>query len=224
MSRPLLTLHAVGGLAMIAALAALAAVGCATKTVAPPPPDAPPPANSPANVVARFDWAMTHRDAGAIESMLTDDFLLVGASTDSAGNAAIQATDRAWFVAALDSMLNSSEQVSLVFDRFLLAFPDSRPGKSSTWHKQIRTSFNLKVRIDSGNSVEAAGSGVFFLTRGDSASIPPELVNRGVRPDSTTWWIDRFEDETLPGPAPPVPTKSLSFRQLLEYYFSRHPN
>jgi hypothetical protein len=55
------------------------------------------------------------------------------------------------------------------------------------------------VRIDSGNSVEVTGNALFFLTRGDSAQIPPELIARGLRPDSTRWWMDRMEDETLAG-------------------------
>jgi hypothetical protein len=222
MSRSFPTLRAFAAFTGIAALSALAALGCATKTVAPAPPE-PPPANSPANAVTRFDWALNHRDAGAIESMLTSDFQFVSTSTDSAGNAASVARDRAWLVAALDSLMSSSEQVSLVLDNNLIAFPDSRTGKSSTWHKEIRTFLDLEVRIDIGNAVEVSGNALFFLTRGDSVIVPQELVNRGVRPDSTTWWIERYEDGSIGGPAPPLPSKSLSLLQLLEYFYTRHP-
>src|SRR5262245_10131730 len=138
MSRSLPAGRAIGALAVIAALSGLAASGCATKTVAPPPTEAPPAANSPANAVTRFAWGVNHRDAGAIGSMLTSDFQLVGTSTDSAGNGASVVRDRAWLVYALESMMSSSELVSLVLDRNMIAFPDSRPGKSSTWHKEIR--------------------------------------------------------------------------------------
>jgi len=221
MSRSLPTHGAIGALAVIAALAALAGPGCATKTVAPVPPEAAPPANSPANAVSRFDWALNHRDAGAIESMLASDFQLVGASTDSAGNAASVVRDRAWFVSALESMMSSSEQVSLVLDHNMVAFPDSRPGMSSAWHQEIRTSLDLRVRIDSGNSVEISGNALFFLTRGDSVSVPQELFSRGMKADATTWWIERYEDESLAGPPPPQPSKSLSLMQLLEIYYNR---
>jgi len=222
MSRPLPTLRAVGGLAMIAALATLAAMGCGTKTVAPPPPDAPPPANSPANVVTGYAWAINHRDVGVIEKRLTSDFQIVGAGTDTAGNQTRVPWDRAWFLAGLDSMMAYAEQVTLVFDQNLIAFPDSRPGKSSTWHKQVRPSLVLKVRIDSGNTIEVTGNALFFLTRGDSALIPQEFLNRGVKADSTTWWIDRYEDETLSGGgAPPSatdPTRNYTFTYLLELF------
>ena len=66
---------------------------------------------------------------------------------------------------------------------------------------------NLKVRIDDGNTVEVTGNALFFLTRGDSAAIPQDLIARGLKPaagDTTSsqalrWWIDRWEDETLAG-------------------------
>jgi hypothetical protein len=92
-----------------------------------------------------------------------------------------------------------AEQITLLFDKNLQPFPDSRPGKNSKWHKQIRTTVDLKVRIDSGNTVEVTGNALFFLTRGDSAAIPQELASRGFKPDSLRWWIDRWEDETLAG-------------------------
>jgi hypothetical protein len=93
-----------------------------------------------------------------------------------------------------------AEQITLLFDKSLVPFADSRPGKDPKWHKQIRTSVDLKVRIDSGNTVEVTGNALFFITRGDSAAIPKELISRGFKPDSLRWWIDRWEDETLGGP------------------------
>jgi hypothetical protein len=56
---------------------------------------------------------------------------------------------------------------------------------------------NLKVDIDEGNALEVTGFALFYVVRGDSAAIPPELYSRGFRPDSLRWWIERWEDETL---------------------------
>jgi hypothetical protein len=106
-------------------------------------------------------------------------------------------------------------------DQNPISFPDTRPGKDPRWHKWVRTSVNLKVRIDSGNTVEVTGNALFFVTRGDSAAIPAELRSRGAKPDSARWWIDRWEDETLSGTGAPSatnPTRNNTLFRILELY------
>jgi hypothetical protein len=114
--------------------------------------------------------------------------------------------------------------VSLTLDQNLITFPDSRPGKLSRFHKQIRSSVDVKLSLPGQDgSVEVTGNLLFFLTRGDSAAIPPELVSRGVGPDSTRWWLDGMEDETLGGVGVlymPRPSKRITLRGLLEYFHS----
>jgi len=56
----------------------------------------------------------------------------------------------------------------------------------------------LKVDVEEGNTLEVTGHALFFLTRGDSAVIPAELIARGFRPDSLRWWIDRWRNQTSP--------------------------
>jgi len=207
-------------------LVVTAALGssCATKTVAPLVSGTAPAANSPANAVRRFEWAFDHEDAAMVRDLLTDDFLFIAASTDSAGNPSRIPHDRSWFSLALAAMMDSSTSVSLLLDRNLIAFPDTRPGREPRFHKQIRSSMDLKIRIDSENTLEVTGNALFFLTRGDSAAIPRELRARGARPDSTTWWLDRFEDETLGAAGAPAntnPSRGLGLRWLLEYFYSR---
>jgi hypothetical protein len=54
--------------------------------------------------------------------------------------------------------------------------------------------------------------------------IPADLVARGFKPDSTAWWFDRYEDETIGvGGAPSAtdPAQGFSLTQLLEIYYSR---
>lgn len=167
-----------------------------------------PTPNSPQNAVKLFEWCWVNRGVDEYRELFTDDYVFISAGTDSAGNPSreIQArrddevqTAENMFIGSADKA--PAEQITLLFDQSLVPFPDSRPGKNAKWHKQIRTSVNLKVRIDSGNTVEVTGNALFFLTRGDSAAIPKELINRGFKPDSLRWWIDRWEDETLAGSA-----------------------
>jgi hypothetical protein len=165
-----------------------------------------PTPNSPQKAVELFQWCWVNRGVDEYRELFTDDYVFISAGTDSAGNPSreIQARRDDEVQTAENMFIGSAErapaeQITLLFDKNLVPFPDSRPGKNAKWHKQIRTSVDLKVRIDSGNTVEVSGAALFFLTRGDSAAIPQELINRGFKPDSLRWWIDRWEDETLAG-------------------------
>jgi hypothetical protein len=211
----------------IAALLGVGAVlawGCSTTIVEPLPVDEPPAASSPAGAVQRFVWGFNHKDVDVVEGLVTDDFQFITAGIDSAGNPTRgPGQDRSWFLVALAALGDSTSKVSFTIDRFLLALPDTRPGKNPIFHKQVRSSVDVEVLFpSSGGSVEVTGNLLFFLTRGDSAAIPTQLKNRGVKPDSTRWWLDRLEDETLgDGVFPaPAPTKSITFAALLEYFHS----
>ena len=68
-------------------------------------------------------------------------------------------------------------------------------------HRTIRTSVMLTV--DAADSLgtlfrEIRGFAKFYMVRGDSAAIPDDQIRQGVGPDSTRWWIQLWEDETLP--------------------------
>jgi hypothetical protein len=173
---------------------------------------AAPTPNSPQNAVKLFEWCWVNRGVDEYRELFTDDYVFISASTDSAGNPSrdIQARRDDEVQIAENMFIGSAdkppaEQITLLFDQNLIAFPDSRQGKNPWWHRQVRTSVNLKVRIDSGNTVEVTGNALFFLTRGDSAAIPQELIDRGLKPppgDTTSsqalrWWIERWEDETI---------------------------
>ena len=200
------------------------AVGCSTKIVAPPPVDEPPAASSPAGAVQRFAWGFNHKDVEVVSGLLTDDFQFISVATDSAGNPSRVPYDRSWFLVALAALRDSSSTVSFIVDQNLMPFPDSRVGKNPAFHKQVRSSVHVSVRLKAPDgSVDITGNLLFFLTRGDSAAIPQELIDRGVKPDSTRWWLDRMEDETLAGAGVSYaaqPSKRNTFAALLEYFRS----
>jgi hypothetical protein len=198
------------GLAAIAVLVTLA--GCfnpfSPEVLSQRVTSAAPTPNSPQNAVKLFEWCWVNRGVDEYRELFTDDYVFISAGLDSAGQPSreIQARRDDEVQTAENMFIGSAErapaeQITLLFDKSLIAFPDTRPGKNPGWHKQIRTSVDLKVRIDSGNTVEVTGNALFFLTRGDSAAIPAELKARGFAPDSLRWWIDRWEDETLGGNA-----------------------
>lgn len=199
---------------LLLAAGAVAVSGCfnpfdplvSTARVASTPPPVP---NSAANVVKLFEWCWKNRGIKEYEEIFTDDYRFQFALGDSAGNAYRDApytredelrAATGLFVGTIDHQPATDIQLDL--DKNLIPLPDDRPGKDQiTWHRSIRTKVNLKVTLDRGAGPEVNevnGYAKFYLVRGDSAAIPPELAARGFQPDPNRWWIERWEDETLP--------------------------
>lgn len=168
-----------------------------------------PTPTTPQNAVKLFEWCWNNRGYDEYSELLTDDYVFQSAGVDSAGNPTreVQARRADELEIAQNMFLGTAERppaskLELNFDRNLIPFPDTRAGKDPNWHKTIRTSVSLKVDIGDGTTYEIVGYALFYLVRGDSASIPAELKARGFQPDPLRWWIDRWEDETLPSGSP----------------------
>jgi hypothetical protein len=220
-------------LALAAILLLATLPGCSTHhTVmgqSSPVPTAPAP-DSPAGVIHLFQWSWENRDTLHIAEVLTDDFRFAFSATDSTGAGFSNwALDRDQYLECVGHLFQGSgptppaQRIVLYFDPNLIAMPDDRSGKTDPWHKTIRTGVNLT--IDNGIDVwRITGYARFYVVRGDSAAIPPELVARGFRPDSLRWWVERMEDETGGSggaraiPARPLPTKSVTWGQVLALY------
>src|SRR5712692_4455307 len=192
-------------LILVALVAAVALAGCfdpfspqvltqRVTTVAPTP-------TTPQNAVKLFEWCWKHRGVEEYKELFTADYLFASATLDSAGNQQRDVVTRRddevqtaqnMFIGSGDRQ--PAAKITLSFDQNLVPFDDPRAGKIAKWHKTIRTSVDLTVLIEEGNLLEVNGHALFFLTRGDSAAIPAELVSRGFKPDSLRWWIDRWED------------------------------
>jgi hypothetical protein len=73
---------------------------------------------------------------------------------------------------------------------------DDRPGKDPRWHRRIETPFVAVVQTPD-RQYRVLGIETFYFVRGDSACIPQELRDKGYGPDSTRWWIARWEDYSV---------------------------
>jgi len=184
-----------------AALFAFAS-SCDRVTRPPIPPETAPTPSSPVNAVRLLEWAWDHRNCETLEPLFTEDFQFVFVAGDPAGGAW---QDTPWTredeLAASCNLFARAIDVRLDMGQSLVALTDPRPGKNPAWHKSVHAPVNLAVTAsgDAGPEVsEVSGYAYFYLVRGDSAAIPPELVARGFGPDSTRWWIDRWVDATLP--------------------------
>ncbi|MBI5170894.1 MAG: hypothetical protein HZA61_15500 [Candidatus Eisenbacteria bacterium] len=164
--------------------------------------------SSPTGVVKLFEWCWQNRDLSRYEEIFTDDYRFTFAEGDSAGQPYRQTPyTRETELTNVGGLFNGSEDrlaaksIQLTLDKTMISLPDPRPGKDPKWHRSIRTHVDLTVDLDlGGGSVDkqiVTGNALFFLVRGDSAAIPQELADRGFVRDSTRWWIERWEDETL---------------------------
>jgi hypothetical protein len=191
---------------LLAAVLALGLSGCSVEhRVTGPLPwqPQPPVADSPTNAIRVFEWGWNHRDLGAFRGLLTDDFRFVFALGDSAGNAyRDDPITREWMLGCLTHLFVGggsaapAERIALAFDPTLRVFPDSRPGKAPRWHKEILTGVDLAIKTEDGAEYRIMGNARFFVVRGDSAMIPAGL---GAGPDSTRWYLQQWNDETLSG-------------------------
>lgn len=202
---------------LLPCLALLAlAPACSDSTRPPVPPLPAPDPNTPVNALRLLEWSWNNRNCDSLEPLFTEDFRFVFATGDSAGNAY---QDTPWTredeLAASCNLFAQALDVGLDMGQTLYALSDTRPGRNPVWHKAVHAPVNLMVTVggDAGPEVnEVHGYAYFYLVRGDSAAIPPELVARGFGPDSTRWWIDRWEDATAPmGGASGHPAQSRSW-------------
>ncbi len=191
--------------ALVLALVGLFAVtGCGGKSSKPtqPTPPTPPSPSSPQNVVLRFQWGWSHLDRESFRQILSNDFAFVFAAADSAGNPFPgRQLGRDTVLTCVQHLFSGggtqpkADAITLTIDPTLIVQNSTRGG-NPTWHKQITTSVHLHVKAGA-NEYTIGGNARFFVVRGDSAAIPADLAAQGVGPDSTRWYMDRWEDETL---------------------------
>jgi hypothetical protein len=180
----------------------------------------PPSPDSPQGVIRLFEWCYDNRDATTYQQLFTSDYVFVFATGDSAGNQfRDKPLDREEEIAIARNLFQGggtaspAASISLVLDATLYPLDDSRPGKNPKWHKEVPTSVNLTIETEEGVQYNVTGNATFFVVRGDSAKIPSDL---SLKPDSTRWYIERWEDYTLnlgAAVAPP-PAALLSRRRL----------
>ena len=180
---------------LVLAPAVLPLAGCSSgggdKPTEPEVPT-PPVANSPTNAVRLLEWCWDHRDAAKYREVFTNDYQYDFAPSDSQNVSTTLDRDEELQIAT--SLFAAAQSVVMELDPTLSVQNDSRPGKNARYHKEIVSSVRLSVNQSGANDYSTAGSARFFLTRGDSAQIPAELLGHGFTADSTHWYVDRWSD------------------------------
>jgi hypothetical protein len=174
--------------------------------VRPPVVDSGPTPDSPAGTLRRLEWCFNRRALSELRELFTADFRFFFSPLDSAG-AAYRGTpwtrsDELISTARLfggSANPPSAISIYLALDRSFLVYADPRFtawDPEGRWHKNIRTQVVLHIQLHDGSVIDISGAANFYFVRGDSAAIPADLVARGFGPDSTRWWINRWDDET----------------------------
>ena len=162
----------------------------------------PPEPNTPQGVIRLFEWCWNNRDIALYKEIFTADFRFEFSLGDSAGNTFREhPVDRETELTIAQNLFVGggaeppASSIVLHLDPTLRPLSDSRPGKNPKWHKEIVTSVDLTINTEA-QEFRIMGNARFFVVRGDSALIPKEL---GFKPDTTRWYIDQWNDETLTG-------------------------
>jgi hypothetical protein len=169
----------------------------------------PPP--SPTNakeLVTLFKWCWENRDISHYKELFTYDYRFAFSITDTAGNPyrgtpwtrEDEITSATNLFAGGAAGEPAASSITLIFDGNLTPQNDLRQGKTAKWHQQIQISnLTLTITKTDGSAVRVTGGALFYMVRGDSAVIPPELIDIGFHPDSSRWYIERWEDQTNTG-------------------------
>jgi hypothetical protein len=196
---------------LVAAACTLALASCSVVRTTSPRMAPGLAADSPAHLVNAFAWAWTHRDTSAYLALLTDDFEFVLAAGDSVGNAFPNATwDLEVERVALGHLFVGgganppARNIQLGIDNHVVATPDPRPGRTWPWHQVLRVAVALQCTVEASGTtgvLACTGYAGFHVVRGDSAALSPDRAAAGGA-DSTRWYLQRWEDETLPAAGP----------------------
>jgi hypothetical protein len=177
---------------------------------------APKPTSAP-GVLRLFEWCYNNKAIAEYREIFSADYQFFFSPRDSAGaewrGTPFRREDE--LISATQLFVGGSagepaaRSINLKFDPNFFVYPDPdftyfpEPNRTmprdplGRWHKNIRTTVNLRIGTDDGSSIEILGYANFYMIRGDSADIPEELKLLGFKPDSTRWYIRRWDDETV---------------------------
>jgi hypothetical protein len=176
---------------------------------------APKPTSAP-GVLRLFEWCYNNKAIAEYREIFSADYQFFFSPRDSAGSEwrGVPFRREDELISATQLFVGGSSgeppasSIKLQLDPNFFVYPDPEftyfPEPNRTmprdplgrWHKNIRTTVNLRIGTEDGSSIEILGHANFYMVRGDSADIPDELKQRGFGPDSTRWYIRRWDDET----------------------------
>jgi hypothetical protein len=191
----------------------------------------PPVPDSPTNVLRLLQWAYNNRSIGEYREIFTADYRFAFSALDPFGDAykgdVWTREDELASATHLFQGGNPTEpaatSITLLLDTNFNVRRDPRPNKDDRMHKSIHTTVVLTIEDPTPKTTQVTGFATFYLVRGDVALLPEELKLKGFGPDSTRWYIEKWDDDTANNntggggralAAPRAPARATSYEVL----------
>jgi len=187
---------------ILIAAASLTLGGCSKSGPTQPSAPVAPVADTPEHALDLLVWCYDHRDVAHHRILFTEDyvfdFALVDTVTGTFRDSSMTRDQELIYANHLFAtgvgILPAATSIALTLGPPIVPIPDGRPGKDPTVHKEASVTSNL-VADFVGASVQIRSPVKFYLVRGDSAAVPPELVALGALRDSTRWYVEGWVEE-----------------------------
>lgn len=189
--------------AVVALVAALALIGCSRSTQPPGASSPPPIADSPEHALERIRFAWEHRDTVSNGTLPAANFwygfLVSDSATNPWGNTPWNRAQelifaRHLFAGGAPSGAPAATGIAFSFQSQPIPTADSRPGRNPLWHQEASTIVAVKIDRSDGSSVLIGAPVRFFLVRGDSADLTPEMIAAGMAKSSGLWYLEGWND------------------------------
>ena len=179
-------------------LIALSPVGCSEAPTPPVVEVRTPRADSPEAALRLLEWCWNERDMWRYAGLLSNDFVFTFPDPAAGDDGRIETWDRVQERTSVANLLIGTTDappatgVRLTLDKSFRVMDDPRLGKDPAWHKTVLSNLTLTAQVD-GIPTEFTAGTLFYLVRGDSASVPRKWVDRTL-PVSRLWFVERWED------------------------------
>lgn len=162
--------------------------------------DDPPAPTTPGGAVALLKWCWTHKDATRYRDLFTADYLFIPQAPDLPWNR----DDELAAAGRLFGSGNGGQPGASNITLDWLGSPPPQPGTAYLpgepypAYQQFIGIAAIAVTRSDNTKVTGQGPTMFHLIRGDLASIPQEMRDRGIGPDPNRWYIQKWEDMPAP--------------------------
>ena len=156
--------------------------------------DDPPAPDGPGGVVNLLKWCWNHRDAQRYRDLFTADYEFVPSAPDLPwGRDAELNAVTALFGPGTGTQAGAT---SIVLDFLGNPQPGTChfPDRAFPLHQQLMALVTMHINRSDGSALDVGGVTLLYLVRGDVAAIPAEMQARGIGPDSTRWYVERWDD------------------------------
>jgi len=184
----------------------------------PVPPPPLPEADSPQNLMLRFEGVYELQSAVNYEALLTSDFrytfslasdpLLVNQYPNWGRDDEVESTRHLFegFTTTTGELLPAASRIEMTLNGVQYGQDYTHPDSGEHYMKVVITSVHLVIDVPvgpSGTSYDVTGRHEFYLVRGDAAVLDPGQVARADR-----WYLRRWDDLS-PGVGAPVPAADI---------------